>query len=345
MDYLLMPVAYILWSILLIVWAIQFYTLRKKRSTRQIHSLHSFSWHLSRYLFTGMLCIVWITLFFPSWWVTQKSENSSWVDIMVMLDVSKSMRVRDMEYQKNYRIDRLTTAKNLVSKLVHEGPEHRWWLGVFAGEAIGISPLTHDTNLFLTFLQGIDENNVTIGGTNITQALQVWIDRFEVSETTRWKVLILISDGGEESLKIPQSLQQRIKEEGIFVVTVWVGTSDGGAIPEGKDIRWDTTYKSQQGQYVVSKFNPRWLQTIATTLQGEFFHITSIQETKKILNSFWHIETSALENVWGTKPRSLVPYLLFLSLFLFLGYLLCYLDETWVKNIWNRIRLLLKTKM
>ena len=67
---------------------------------------------------------------------------------MVMLDVSQSMLVYDMPDQ----MQRLDTAKQLIRDLVMNFPQARWGLGIFAGEAQGVLPLTDDLDVFMTFL-------------------------------------------------------------------------------------------------------------------------------------------------------------------------------------------------
>lgn len=67
--------------------------------------------------------------------------------MMVMLDVSQSMQVMDME-----SVSRLDAAKGMVERMMSDAPQHRYGLGVFAGEAMGIAPLTDDVELYRTFL-------------------------------------------------------------------------------------------------------------------------------------------------------------------------------------------------
>jgi len=325
----------ILWSILLLFSLRQWWRWWEMRGKQKPNSLVGKYARVRQAVFLLILFLGGLALLQPTRWITTKDGEGKGVDVMVMLDVSKSMKVADIAYQGRYRIDRLTTAKNLLAKLVSESKGNRRWLGVFAGEALGMSPLTSDTNLFLTFLQGVDENNVRIWGTNLVQALQVGIDRFDPSDQQRGKVLFLISDGGEEKITIPSAIKQAIAEQGIFVVTIWLGTLEGWAVPEGQDIRWETLYKSQEGNTIISKFNPSTLQSMASSLHGKFFHITSLDDTRKIIKSFAHLEKTALEQVWWTKPRILSPYLLWIALLLFLWWIVLGLDEKVVERMRN----------
>ena len=51
-------------------------------------------------------------------------------------------------------------------------------IGIFAGEAQGVIPITDDNELVMTFLAGLDHRNLTKQGTNLSEALQVAVQRF-----------------------------------------------------------------------------------------------------------------------------------------------------------------------
>ena len=76
--------------------------------------------------------------------------------MMVMLDVSQSMQVMDLSPSPSLgegsKISRLDAAKGMVERMMSDAPQHRYGLGVFAGEAMGIAPLTDDIELYRTFL-------------------------------------------------------------------------------------------------------------------------------------------------------------------------------------------------
>lgn len=331
----------ILWLTLLVLTTRQFFQRRKRKWTFKPNALRSqYTRMRERIFLLSFFCIGLALLPLTRW--TSNKDIGKWVDIMVMLDVSKSMQVADIAYQKQYKIDRITTAKNLLSKMVSKQTGNRWWLGVFAGEAVGISPLTADHSLFLTFLHAVDEHNINIWGTNLIQALHRGIDRFDTKENTRGKVLMILSDGGEEQVDIPDALQDTIKEQWIFVITIGLGTLQGGKVPEWKDLRGNIVYKNEWWQTVISKFNPGNLQSLAKQLNGIFFHINSLDDNKKILKSFNHIQTTALKQAWGSTPRSLRPYFLFLALISLLGWIVLGLDEKIIEKIKDTLHLKIK---
>ena len=143
---------------------------------------------------------------------------------MVMLDVSKSMQVRDMT-QAGQSYSRLQTAKSLIETMVTQQTHNRYGLGIFAGEAMAISPLTTDHDVIINFLIGVDEKNLSQQGTDLRAAIDLGTERFQ--DPDRSKVLLLISDGGDELTSNQlQSHKELIKEQAITVIGIALGTSE-----------------------------------------------------------------------------------------------------------------------
>ena len=93
------------------------------------------------------------------------SEKSAGIDVIIALDVSKSMLSQDI---KPTRLDR---AKQLIRSLTEDLGNNRVGLVVFAGQAILQMPLTNDVGAINMFLPNINTDMVPIQGTAIGQAL------------------------------------------------------------------------------------------------------------------------------------------------------------------------------
>ena len=70
-------------------------------------------------------------------WVDQKIEKD-WIDIVLALDISKSMEATDLTP------NRIEAAKNVINTFVDKIETDRVWLVVFAGKPFSSIPLTYD---------------------------------------------------------------------------------------------------------------------------------------------------------------------------------------------------------
>ena len=94
---------------------------------------------------------------------TQKI-NLKGTDIMIALDVSKSMLAEDI---KPSRLDR---AKQVISKIIENSPEDRVGLVIFAGRAYLQMPMTVDHAAAKMYLSSASPDDVPSQGTVISQA-------------------------------------------------------------------------------------------------------------------------------------------------------------------------------
>ena len=250
--------------------------------------------------------------------------DQEWLDVMVMLDVSQSMQVMDME-----SVSRLDAAKGMVERMMSDAPQHRYGLGVFAGEAMGIAPLTDDVELYRTFLWWVDSQNVSEQGTDLLEALEFGLGRFlseesdERSDEIRWalpvgdsppaplseggdawRVLLIISDGGEDEISVSQELQEQIQKSGIYVMTIWVGTETGWPIVQGRDMFGTVIYKQYNGETVMSSANSTGLSSLAQEVDGDFVQLQNMKDVNKMIRKINTLETRTLSKDVETKQWS-----------------------------------------
>lgn len=233
------------------------------------------------------LFFIWLALIVPvdsSLWDTTAQGH----DVMVVLDVSQSMQVQDVEYGQS-TIDRLTAAKTALAELVAKQRHNRRWLVVFAGEAIGITPLTYDAELFLTFLAGVDHQNVTTQGTNLVEALTVAAARFDTGDTV-WRIIVLVSDGGDEEIVITDETKQLLETMQIHLIVRGVGSDQGGYIPEWTDPFGNVIYKQYQGQQVISTYSETALRSIANATHWLLVRLKAVDRIDEVVRRFETIE-------------------------------------------------------
>jgi Ca-activated chloride channel family protein len=183
------------------------------------------------------------------------------LDLVLCLDVSRSMRARDVEP------DRLARAQREVRALVDRARGDRFALVVFAGEARLVVPLTHDGTSFVRLADEVDTTSVTRGGTDLGAALERALDALERGPGEH-AAIVLLTDGedlGGRGLAAAEACRAR----GVAVHAVGFGTPRGSKIAvEGDD--GSDFLRDRAGRDVVSALDVEGLERIAAATGGTY---------------------------------------------------------------------------
>ena len=144
-------------------------------------------------------------------------------DVVVALDVSRSMLARDVEP------DRLAVAQRAIAALAEHVRGDRLGLVVFAGEARRVVPLTEDAVAFADLVARVAPSDVARGGTDLGAALDAALAGFPAGTTAAGTVL-LVTDG-EDLGGRGRVAAARCAARGVVVHAFGVGTERGGKIP------------------------------------------------------------------------------------------------------------------
>jgi Ca-activated chloride channel family protein len=181
------------------------------------------------------------------------------IDVMIALDVSKSMLAKDIQP------NRLERAKQLLNRLIDKMSNDRIGIVVFAGKAYLQMPLTADHSAAKMYLSAATPETVPTQGTVISDALKMCFASFNAKEK-KYKAVVLISDGedhDENALKIAEQMAG----EGVSINTVGIGS------PQGAPIMDETTNelkKDAEGNTVITKLNEEELRSIADKGNGTY---------------------------------------------------------------------------
>ncbi len=204
----------------------------------------------------------------------QSEVKSEGVELMVLVDVSRSMLSEDV------RPSRLEHAKKEVMNLLDSLSGDKVGLIAFAGSSVLLSPLTADKAALKMFVEGLSPESVETQGTEIGRALNEAKEAFvrggvEVGEASRvTKVVIVISDG-EDHEKSAETAAKELADQGIRLFTMAFGTEAGGKVPlRDPNGQLRDYLKDKSGQPVVSKVNGEFLRTLSQIGQGSFYHVT-----------------------------------------------------------------------
>ena len=202
---------------------------------------------------------------------TEKVDRNG-IDVMIALDVSKSMLAQDI---KPTRLDR---AKQLLSKLIDKLSSDRIGIVVFAGRAYLQMPLTGDHGAAKMYLSAASTDAVPTQGTVIADALNMCNAAFNEKEK-KYKSVILISDGedhDEGSLKAASQMAN----QGIVINTVGIGSPTGSTII---DETTNEPKKDNNGNVVITKLNEEELRNIAAKGNGIYQLFTNTDEVVAVL--------------------------------------------------------------
>jgi len=178
-------------------------------------------------------------------------------DMMIALDVSKSMWAQDIQPS------RLERAKQVISKIIDNSPDDRIGLVVFAGRAYLQMPLTVDHEAAKMYLAAASPDDVPTQGTVIADALRMCEAAFNPKDKT-FKSVLLLSDGEDhdnDAIKVTKELAK----EGIMVNTIGIGSPQGAPIMDPETGQYK---RDDKGQIVISKLNEKELSDIAKAGDG-----------------------------------------------------------------------------
>lgn len=213
------------------------------------------------------------------------------VDVVIALDVSKSMLAQDITP------NRLERSKQFISKLLSRMADDRIALIIFAGNAYMQMPLTIDYSAAKLFLNTISTEIVPTQGTAIGEAIDLATQAFD-SKEEKFKTLIIITDGENHESGAIESAEEA-EELGVLTYTVGVGDKDGAPIPvfRGNTKQIADYVRDKSGKTVTSKLNVEMLKDVAKAGNGQFFQLTNgTKEIDNILDELSGMEKKEFED-------------------------------------------------
>ena len=188
------------------------------------------------------------------------------VDVMVILDVSRSMRAEDV------KPSRLERAKHQIRGLLDLLQGDRVGLVVFAGKAFVQCPLTTDYGALEMFLNILDAGSISAQGTAIGDALRLAVRTFDPGDLQHEAVIIFTD--GEDHKGQPLEAAREAADRGVRVFAIGLGTPDGELIPEADEGGGVSYHKDEAGNYVKTRLDEGTLQAVALETDGDYYRST-----------------------------------------------------------------------
>jgi Ca-activated chloride channel family protein len=211
-------------------------------------------------LFVLAILFLILALARPQWGRKTEVTGQMGIDVMIAIDVSKSMLAQDLSP------NRLENAKSSLNLIIDELAGNRIGLVAFAGSGFVNCPLTTDVGAVKIFLKSIDTDLIPNPGTDIESAIEECIKAFGKSSNS--KVIILLTDG-EELTGSALSAAQLAQREGIRIFAVGIGSPEGAPIPAEGGFK-----KDKDGNVIMTRVNQELLKVLSEKTGGRLFLIS-----------------------------------------------------------------------
>ncbi len=260
--------------------------------------------------FNVILFFLIIALAQPQMGTKMEKVQRKGIDVMIALDVSKSMLSQDVAPS------RLEKSKLLVQTLLKKLDGDRVGLVIFAGNAYLQMPLTVDYSSLLLYLRSINTNSVPTQGTIITDALEQSENAFNATDK-KHKAIIVITDGEDHEENAIDKAEE-LASDGTKIFTVGVGTPNGGTIPIYNESGNKVDEKrDENGQPIISKMNPNMLQALAKAGNGNYYVLDNSKQVSDFISKdIAKIETKTINDKVFTDFVEQFQYFLVFALLL-----------------------------
>jgi Ca-activated chloride channel family protein len=253
-------------------------------------------------LFFLALSALIIALAQPQLGRTLSHVEASGIDIMVLLDVSRSMLTEDFSVGHD-RASRLEAIKQVTQKFIDGRPNDRIGIVAFAARPYLVSPLTLDHDWLLENLERVKIGLVE-DGTAIGSAIASGCNRLR-DKQAKSKVIILLTDGDNNAGKIsPETAAEAAKTLGVKLYAIGAGTNGIAPYPFA-DPFGRTVY-----QNIKVEFNEEGLKKVAEISAGEFHRATDTRSLEAIYAQIDKMEKSTVELTQYRQYRDLFPWCL-----------------------------------
>lgn len=277
--------------------------------------LYNYAWSvkvIKSFLIMIGIFFLLLALLRPQWGKQEQSVMQQGRDVMIALDISRSMLAKDL------KPNRLQCAKEKIKKLLYNLSCERVGLIVFSSSAIVQCPLTTDYGAFSLLLDQLDIDTISSGSTAVDQSIQAALKAFSSIPERKTKLLVLFTDGEDFSVNL-DGIKEKVLEDGLSIFTIGIGTQYGAPIPvldkNNKQIGWE---KDEKGDIIMSCLNDTLLASIALKSGGKYIHFSQndddIHKLIEFINSF---EKDAMEDKTLQVFQEQYPYCIIISFICF----------------------------
>lgn len=226
----------------------------------------------------------------PQYGGTAKVVPASGLDVVLVVDYSKSMLAQDVYPSRNERLEAELT--HFLDDAERRGD--RVGVVVFAGHPRGL-PLTRDARMLKLYLERADPRTENPGGTAIGKALQLalgmLVDARRGEEDAQGaedvkngeprpippadndQAIILLTDG-EDTESRPLEVAEKAAQLGVRIYSVGIGSRSGEPIQKfDKDGQPDGFASDKDGNFLMTRLDEELLRQLATSTGGRYIRV------------------------------------------------------------------------
>jgi Ca-activated chloride channel family protein len=243
----------------------------------------------------------------PRWGGAQEKVERRGVDVVFLLDSSLSMAAPDTPPT------RLFVAKALVRRMSQAMPGDRVALVQTEGEGLMLAPLTLDGAVLDLLLDTVEPGSLPRPGTELAAGIDAALRLFG-PQSQKHRALVILSDGEDHGGGL-EAAAAKLKESGVVVFALGIGTPEGSPIPlGGGDFKRDA-----RDRVVITRLHEENLEPLARSTGGAYLRVsTAAADPTPILGRIDRLEKRTLESetVTTREERFQWPLLLAVAVLL-----------------------------
>jgi len=244
----------------------------------------------------------------PRWGEERIVTETRGLNLVLAIDISRSMLAEDV------KPSRLRRALREARRLVQDLDGDRLGLSAFAGTSYILSPLSVDGSALTLYLDALDPDVASEGGTSLAPALAQGIDLLHASPEIADRVLVLFTDGeAHDSLEQAVQEARRLAGLGIHLILVAEGGKQPTKIPVRDDrgtlVSWQ---QDESGNQILTSRRDDVLGAIADAAQGTIVAAELPDQAGAVrdLVASYKRATATESRTQHGRPRAWIPLLL-----------------------------------
>lgn len=257
------------------------------------------------------LSLLVIALARPIMGYTVRKDRANVTDIMLCVDVSRSMLALDF-VARGQRLDRLTVTKAAVRDFLDNRKQRtqdrfgmdRIGLVLYSTYAWTACPLTLDYGVVEREIDraAVNEQDQTRQSTAIGSAIGLAVSRLRKSEA-KSKVIVLLTDGLNNAGELdPMTAARLAKEYDIRIYTIGAGSVEGGVVP------MQTLFGVMMNRS-AGGIDEDALKKIASATGGKYYRATDFESLAEAYAEINKLETTEIDvNDYVEHKDGFVPF-------------------------------------
>lgn len=201
----------------------------------------------------------------PRWGEERLEAETRGLNLVMAIDISRSMLAEDAG-----GVSRLARALREARRLAQDLDGDRLGLVAFAGASYILSPLSVDASALTLYLDALDPEVASEGGTSVAPALDMGAELLNAEAQVSDRVLVVVTDGeAHDSLAASLRAAQRLRDVGVHLIVVAEGGREPVRIPRRDEHGALLGYQlDERGLFIETQRRNDVLDAIADAAQG-----------------------------------------------------------------------------